>query len=183
MWLFIHNEEPDTTTQETDAKLYTRERFNLGGHVQNAIVVHFAPQKYIRSDISCSLARDQLLTPEIEGEAEAFKAQMKEAERVISNTPNMFNGQGYALTTIDSSRREGGHDGEQPTLTMRFKKSDYIRKRAARGLFSSSIMDRKRNDILSEVFTKGVNERYSGGFGAVISIITGDNKLLFFNVH
>jgi len=180
LWLFVHDQEPDFITKETDDEFQNRERFNLGGHVQNAIIVHFAPQKYIRSDINCSFARGPLQTPNENDENAAFQREIINAKEVISNTPNMHNGRGYALTSLSSSRREGGHDGEQPTLEMRFKKSDYIRKRAARALFSSPLMNDKRKKILSDIFTNDVNERYSGGFGAVISIITGDDKLLFF---
>src|SRR5690606_20321199 len=77
-----------------------------------------------------------------------------------------WNGSGLTLTHIRSSRTDGV---ELPQLTMRFKRSDYIRRQATRRMFAG-LDDRSRDLILGTVHD-GVDERYCGGFGSVISII------------
>src|SRR5690606_40681553 len=80
------------------------------------------------------------------------------------------------LSDIHTTRTDGD---ERPHVVMRFKPSDYVRRVTTRTIFSG-LSDDKRDEVLSSVHTAGVQEAYCGGFGAVVSIITADRKLLFF---
>jgi hypothetical protein len=160
---------------EDDVRFYAREEFSLGGHKKESIVIEFIAEGYERSLIQCSFEYGDLKVSSDEGQKRAYNVAMQEAIQKKENG-EIFNGQGYALTYLKASRTDGD---ETPHLIMRFKKSDYFRKFACRAMFSSNIMEKHRKDVLSKVFSEVVEE-FSGGFGAVISIITADNKLLFF---
>jgi hypothetical protein len=173
MWTFIHGERPNLSDGEDADRLVERRMFTLGGHKQEALIYEFVPEGYQRRNIHCAMDPAPLKLPE--DSAALQKYREVEARETKNIKPPAFNGSAFTLSYIRSSRTAGN---EEPTLTLRFKPSDYVRRRTTRSLFSE-MPEAERDAILSRL-PDGVEEVHCGGFGAVVSIITADHKLLFF---
>lgn len=172
MWTFIHGERPNLSDGEDADQLLERQMFTLGGHKQEALIYEFVPEGYQRRNIHCALDTSPLALPEGGSQLRYAEVEAREVERLKEGG---FNGSGLTLSYIRSSRTAGD---EEPTLTLRFKRSDYIRRRTTRSLFSE-MPEAERESVLRRL-PDGVQEAYCGGFGAVVSIISADHKLLFF---
>lgn len=175
MWTFIHGERPDLTQGADADRLVERRMFTLGGHRQEALIYEFVPEGYQRRNLHCAFDPSPLKTPEDAARLQLFKETEERERAKIEDDPGPFNGSGLTLSYIRSSRTAVD---EEPTLTMRFKRSDYVRRRTSRTLFSE--LPQGERDAILATLPEGVQEAYCGGFGAVVSIITADHKLLFF---
>ena len=174
LWVFVTGTE--SKEEKVDDDIFRkRAEFDLGGHRQDAIIFEFIQEGYQRNLIHSSFDRSPLKNFTNIDDAAKFSKLLTEEAEVIKASPKLFNGSGLTLTYIELSRTD---NDERPLLTMRFKRSDYVRRRATRRFFSE-LDEQRRGDILATVFD-GVREEYCGGFGAVLSIITSDHKLLFF---
>lgn len=173
MWTFTHGARPVPDAGSEEDALVERHKFTLGGHSQEALIYEFVPEGYRRRNISCSFDPAPLKIP-VKHET-AFGELEAEARHRIATTPRTFNGSGLTLSYIQSSRTAGD---EEPTLTLRFKPSDYVRRVTTRNLFNR-MPDTDREGIL-RTLADGVQEAYCGGFGVDIAIVTADHKLLFF---
>lgn len=175
LWTFVHGERLQLDAGADADQLVVRRMFTLGGHRQDALIYEFVPEGYERRNIHCAFDPAPLAKPEDPEEREQFDALEALQPGIIASTPGMFNGSGMTLSHIQNSRTAGD---EQPMLTLRFKPSDYVRRRTTRALFSG-LAPTRRDAVLDQV-ADGVAEQYCGGFGAVISIVTADRKLMFF---
>lgn len=173
MWTFIHGVRPVLDAGSDADLLVERRMFTLGGHTQDALIYEFVPEGYRRRNITCSFDRAPLQLPA--GKEDAYFAVEAREQMEIAASPEAFNGSGLTLSYIQSSRTAGD---EEPTLTLRFKASDYVRRRTTRSLFST-LPEAEREMVLGTL-SSGVQEAYCGGFGAVVSLVTADHKLLFF---
>lgn len=160
-------------------EIYDKRRFELGGFSKEAYVYSFVPdlEGYQPNLIHCSWDDSETLDKPPSLRGKRFDSEAVQSKSDIKKNPKAHNGRGYTLSYINSSRTD---KGELPTLTMRFKRSDYVRRLTTRRWFSNVLSQEERQEILEVMQSKGVVEAYCGGFGAVMSIITADNKLLFF---
>ncbi|HEV7276578.1 MAG TPA: hypothetical protein VGN80_09850 [Devosiaceae bacterium] len=174
LWTFVHEEEPDLSRGVDPDLSFERRQFALGGHKQEAFVYEFNPQGYRRYLLQSSLETSPLQLPAEEDLRVAFpKIEVEQQEELKRRRG--FNGTGLTLSYIQSTRTDGD---EVPKVAMRFKRSDYNRRLTTRTLFSR--LDPERRDRILGTIPYGVQEEFCGGFGAVISIIAADDKLLFF---
>ncbi len=173
LWLFVFGEPP--SDPEVSDATFLKGEFALGGWRQEARVCAFVPGGYDPALIQASLDRAPLRTPPDPSHRAAYAA-LVEREKAAIAASGAWNGSGATLSYVRFSRADGD---ESPTLALRMKPSDYLRRRATRALFSEHLTDAERRGIL-DATPEGVQEPYCGGFGVVLSVITADRKLLFF---
>lgn len=169
---FVHGVEPVVDTGNEVS--FDRSQFSLGGQQKAAIVYEFVEAGYDRQLLQCSMDTSPIATYGDAELDERYRTLFVEKDEEIRRSA--FNGAGMTLSHIRTTRTDGD---ERPQVIMRFKPSDYVRRVTTRTIFSELPED-KRSEVLSSVHTEGVREGYCGGFGAVVSIITADRKLLFF---
>jgi hypothetical protein len=117
---------------------------------------------------------------ELEKDAEDYLAYRGRHEKKPTEPRDeRFNGKAYSLINADWWRVSN----EDLHLRLDFRASDYIRRRATRNLFllPNGVTQDDRDALFQRINqpSLAVDERYCGGFGVLVAIVTSDNKLVF----